>query len=149
MYRNLPGEGGYDYLLHHPGWTETVPLARVDGHFMGPGLCWAELLAVAGEGARLDPHTFLLLLPIMSDADLPSNAADVLATMLTACGATGEIEELAQVLLEKQGCWGPRHWTLTPAGRISESRYALRSPGQMPADVLALVTSLLGSGGRA
>ncbi|MEH1166992.1 hypothetical protein V6V47_16560 [Micromonospora sp. CPCC 205539] len=150
LYRNLPGEGGYDYLLHHPDWTATVPLARVEGCFMGPGLCWTELLAVAhkaaeaGSAPRPDPHTFLLLLPIMSDADLPLDADDVLAAMLTACGASGETGALARILLEEQGCWGPQRWTLTPAGRISETRYAFRRPGAMSSDMLAQVSLLLG-----
>lgn len=155
VYRNLPGEGGYDYLLHHPEWKATVPLARVEGCFRGPGLCWPELLTVAhtaaeaGSVPRLDPHTFLLLLPIMSDADLPLDAADVLAAMLNACGPAGETGALARILLEKQGCWGPQHWTLTPAGRISEARHAFRSPGVMSPDTLAQVSLLLGSGGDA
>ncbi|WP_406066013.1 hypothetical protein [Micromonospora sp. NBC_00860] len=155
LYRNLPGEGGYDYLLHHPDWKATVPLARVEGCFRGPGLCWPELLAVAhkaaeaGSAPRLDPHTFLLLLPIMSDADLPLDADDVLAAMLTACGAAGETGVLARILLEEQGCWGPQHWTLTPAGRISETRYAFRRPGAMSSDMLAQVSLLLEPHGNA
>ncbi|WP_046564001.1 hypothetical protein [Micromonospora sp. HK10] len=155
VYRNLPGEHGYDYLLHHPAWTATVPLATVEGCFRGPGLCWPELLAVAqtaaaaGSSLRLDPHTVLLLLPIMSDADLPPDAEGVLAAMLTACGATGETGMLARVLLGKQGCWGPQRWTRTPGGRISETRYAFRKPGAMSQDMLAQVSSLLGAGGDA
>ncbi|MEU7803955.1 hypothetical protein AB0B10_32340 [Micromonospora arborensis] len=145
LYRNLPGEGGYDYLLHHPDWKATVPLARVEGCFRGPGLCWPELLAVAqkaveaGSAPRLDPHTFLLLLPIMSDADLPLDADDVLAAMLTACGAAGETGALARILLEEQGCWGPQHWTLTPAGRISETSAATGNVRPSEARVMIFV----------
>ncbi|MFD0782502.1 hypothetical protein ACFQZ8_00975 [Micromonospora azadirachtae] len=152
VYRNFPDDQGFDYLLHHPEWKTTVPLATVEGCFRGPGLCWSELLAVAhttaeaGSPLPFDPRIFLLLLPIMSDAELPSDADDVLAAMLTACGATGDTGALARILLEKQGCWGPQHWTLTPDGRISEFRHAFRHPAAMSSDALAQVTSLLRSG---
>jgi hypothetical protein len=112
-------------------------------------LAVAHRAAEAGSGPRLDPRTFLLLLPIMSDAELPPDADDVLAAMLTACGATGETRALARILLEQQGCWGRQRWILTPAGRISEGRYAYRCPGEMSSDMLAQVSLLLGAGGEA
>ncbi len=42
---NFPEDYGQDYLLHHPGWSDALRLASIEGHFMGPGICWPELLA--------------------------------------------------------------------------------------------------------
>ncbi|MFF4012592.1 hypothetical protein [Streptomyces sp. NPDC001717] len=41
---------GIDYLVHHPGWDAAETLAQDDGHFMGPGLSWADLTAIADNG---------------------------------------------------------------------------------------------------
>src|SRR6266536_3345389 len=72
VYRNFKEDSGYDYHLHHPGWAKPVLLATVEGHYLGPGLCWDELLAVSRSGAitgatlSAEGH-MLLLLPIMAD----------------------------------------------------------------------------------
>ena len=50
VYRALEGEAGIDYLVHHPRWEAAETLAQDDGHFMGPGLSWAELTAAADNG---------------------------------------------------------------------------------------------------
>src|SRR6266545_1358038 len=75
VYRNLKEDSGYDYHLHHPGWAKPVLLATVEGHYLGPGLCWDELLAVSRSGAITGATLsaegqMLLLLPIMADTDL-------------------------------------------------------------------------------
>lgn len=40
VYRNIDGDRGVDYLMHHPTWPAVETLAVDDGHFMGPGLAW-------------------------------------------------------------------------------------------------------------
>src|SRR6266511_867536 len=57
-----------------PG-AKPVLLATVEGHYLGPGLCWDELLAVSRSGAITGATLsaegqMLLLLPIMADTDL-------------------------------------------------------------------------------
>lgn len=44
-------EWGVDYLIHQPTWSEAETLAVVDGHFMGPGMAWPELLSAARQSA--------------------------------------------------------------------------------------------------
>lgn len=72
VYRNFDGDRGVDYLIHHPTWPRAETLAVDDGHFMGPGLAWPELLSAGRQpsvkranapGARL-----LLLFPALGHA---------------------------------------------------------------------------------
>ncbi|MFF2368878.1 hypothetical protein ACFVU0_40080 [Streptomyces sp. NPDC058122] len=66
VYRAFKEDEGIDYLLHHPDWDAAERLAQDDGHFMDPGLSWAELTATADNrlpgGSTTDPHARLLLL---------------------------------------------------------------------------------------
>ncbi|MDU0258480.1 hypothetical protein RVN83_36790 [Streptomyces sp. PU10] len=79
VYRTFEEDEGVDYLLHHPDWDLAELLATEEGHFMGPGLSWPELVAAAGNalpgGTTTDPHArLLLLLPALGD-DAPPNDA--------------------------------------------------------------------------
>jgi hypothetical protein len=151
VYRNLKEDSGYDYHLHHPGWAKPVLLATVEGHYLGPGLCWGELLAVtrsgAVTGAMLSPEgQMLLLLPIMADTDLPANAVDKLAAALQTFGASRQPRPLAQLLLDGQGMWGPQPWQMVGGMRISAaSRYATRSPEVLSDAILTEITMALGT----
>ncbi len=111
VYRTLTGEAGIDYLLHHPDWEEAEHLAQDDGHFMGPGLSWPELVAAADNalpgGSTTDPHArLLLLLPALGDDELPDDAVDRLTAALRACAGVEDPE-------------GPRS---RPAGRPGGAR---------------------------
>ncbi|MFG2260097.1 hypothetical protein [Streptomyces mirabilis] len=44
VYRTFADDTGIDYLLYHPDWDQAELLAQDDGHFMGPGLSWPELV---------------------------------------------------------------------------------------------------------
>lgn len=135
VYRNFVEDYGVDDLLHHPGWEAIVPLATVEGHYRGPGLCWPELLAAsrapAGAGEITSPDArMLLLLPIMSDADLPADAEDVLAAALAARGTTRNARALARLLLEEQEPWGPQRWRVEQSVRYQRIHLHLPPPGQ-------------------
>lgn len=154
VHRNLKGEAGTDYLLHHPDWDRAELLARNDGHFMGPGLSWPELTAAAGNGlpggSTTDPDSrLLLLLPAFGDLAVPDAAAERLAAALRARTAVENPEQLAATLLEDQGPCGPTHWTTTNDGqRVNDGHYSYRNPTNnfaLPTERLARVTAALAS----
>ncbi|MEH0639386.1 hypothetical protein QBA35_40235 [Streptomyces bottropensis] len=87
VVRTCVDDTGTDYLLHHPDWDRAELLTRDDGHFMGPGLSWTELVGAADNalpgGSTTDPHArLLLLLPALGDDELPDDAVDRLAVAL-------------------------------------------------------------------
>ncbi|MFF2548619.1 hypothetical protein ACFVUY_39500 [Kitasatospora sp. NPDC058063] len=155
VHRTVPDEAGIDYLVHHPDWERAEVLARIDGHFMSPGLSWPELIAAADHGPPAggtvaDPHArLLLLLPAFGDAATPPQAVDRLAAALRARLRMQAAEPLAAALLEGQGLAGPVRWTTTEDGaRVNDGRYSFRNPTNdfaLPGDRLARVsTSLAG-----
>ncbi|WP_369185788.1 hypothetical protein [Streptomyces sp. Y1] len=152
VHRTLDGDAGTDYLLHHPDWERAELLARDDGHFMGPGLSWPELVAIADNalpgGSTDDPHArLLLLLPAFGDDDLPDDAVDRLAAALRARTGAQAPEPLARALLDGQGPCGPAHWSTTGAGiRVNDGALSFRNPANafaLPPTRLARVTAAL------
>ncbi|GGV46772.1 hypothetical protein GCM10010495_75480 [Kitasatospora herbaricolor] len=93
VYRNLEGDYGTDYLLTHPGRGYAEQIASWDGDFSGTGLAWHELIRIADgpsladEGVQDTVTRFLLLLPLLTDPDVPEAASARLITALTAIGA--------------------------------------------------------------
>jgi hypothetical protein len=134
VYRAFEGDGGIDYLLYHPDWDAAERLAQDDGHFMGPGLSWAELTAAADNqlpgGSTVDPDArLLLLLPAFGDDNLPDGAVDRLAAALRARTRIEAPERLAAALLEDQGPCGPASWTTADGGYpINDGGYSFRNP---------------------
>jgi hypothetical protein len=137
VYRTFEEDEGVDYLLHHPDWDRTELLATEEGHFMGPGLSWPELVAAAGNalpgGTTTDPHArLLLLLPALGDDAPPDDAKDRLAAALRARAKAEAADTLAAALLEAQGLWGPARWTTTERGvRINDGEYSVRNPANL------------------
>ncbi|GAA2444068.1 hypothetical protein [Streptomyces glaucus] len=133
VYRNLEGEHGLDYLVHHPAWPEAETLAVVDGHFMGPGLSWPELVSAARqpvtEGAGGPDARLLLLFPALGDARPPDDAAPVLTAALAALTVIEEPAEVARMLLEEQGLWEPARWRTADGVRINDGGHSYRNPG--------------------
>jgi hypothetical protein len=107
VYRNMDGDRGVDYLIHHPDWSKAKPLAVDEGHFMGPGLAWPELLGVArqpsAEGVADTDARLLLLFPALGDARLPDDAVSVLTAALAARTVMEEPADVAQMLSGSQG----------------------------------------------
>jgi len=87
-----------------------------DGHFMGPGTAWPELLSAArqpaAEGADDSDARLLLLFPTLGDALPPDDAAVAPTAALAALTLIEEPAEEARTLLEQQGQWAPAHWRL-------------------------------------
>lgn len=155
VYRNIEGEHGVDYLIHHPAWATAETLAVDDGHFMGPGMAWPELLSVARQpaaGGVDDPHARLLLLfPTLGDARLPDGATGPLTAALTALTAIEEPGEVASALLEHQGQWDPAHWRSADGVRVNDGGHSYRNPGNafaLPEGRLREISDAL-NGGKA
>jgi hypothetical protein len=153
VYRNVEGDRGVDYLIHHPAWPAAETLAIEDGHFMGPGMAWPELLSAAQQPATEgvdDPDARLLLLfPTLGDAQLPDDAAVVLTTALTALTLIEEPAEVARMLLENQGQWTPAHWRLADGVRINDGGHSYRNPGNafaLPEGRLLEISNALNGG---
>lgn len=151
VYRAFDEDEGIDYLLHHPDWDAAEHLARDEGHFMGPGLSWAELTAAADNGlpggSTTDPHArLLLLLPAFGDDTVPDGAVERLAAALYARTRIEAPERLAAALLGDQGPYGPTHWATAEGGYpINDGGHSFRNPTNR----FAWSTSRLARVGRA
>ncbi|MCH0538590.1 hypothetical protein I3F58_03250 [Streptomyces sp. MUM 203J] len=132
VYRNLGGDQGVDYLISHPTWPVAETLAVDDGHFMGPGAAWPELLSAARqpaqEGVGDTDARLLLLFPTLGDARLPDDAAVPLTAALAALTLIEEPAEVAGMLLENQGQWEPAHWRLADGVWINDGGHSYRNP---------------------
>ncbi|MGW0855837.1 hypothetical protein [Streptomyces sp. NPDC002690] len=134
VYRTFEDDPGVDYLLHHPDWEQAEHLASDEGHFMGPGLSWPELVAAADSGlpggSTTDPDARLLLLfPAFGDEDVPEDAAERLVAALRARTGVDDPEALAVALLDDQGPCGPVAWRTTRDGvRVGEGSHSFRNP---------------------
>ncbi|WP_189862948.1 hypothetical protein [Streptomyces poonensis] len=153
VYRNIEGEHGVDYLIHHPAWSTAEVLAVDDGHFMGPGMAWPELLSAARQpatGGVADPDARLLLLfPTLGDALLPDDATTALTTALTALTVIEEPAEVASMLLDNQGQWTSAHWWLAGGVCINDGGHSYRNPGNtfaLPAGRLLEISNALNGG---
>ncbi|MFD3842717.1 hypothetical protein ACFWWC_41780 [Streptomyces sp. NPDC058642] len=93
IYRNLVGDYGTDYLLTHPDRSYAQQIASWEGDFSGTGLTWHELVRIAdnpsaaAEGVQDTAARLLLILPLLSDRDLPDAAPARLTAALTSIGA--------------------------------------------------------------
>ncbi|WP_225801887.1 hypothetical protein [Streptomyces sp. NK15101] len=154
IYRNIEGEHGVDYLVHHPAWPAAETVAVDDGHFMGPGMAWPELLSAARQPATRgidDPDARLLLLfPTLGDALLPDDASVALTAALAALTVIEEPAEVAGMLLEKQGQWAPAHWRRADGVWINDGGHSYRNPGNafaLPRGRLREISNALNCGG--
>ncbi|MEU1176624.1 hypothetical protein ABZ464_03065 [Streptomyces sp. NPDC005820] len=135
-YRAVEDEAWVDFLVDHPAWARVERIARDDGHFMGPGLSWPELVAVAdapsADAAGADSHArLLLLLPAFGDDAIPAEAVERPARALGLRVGVADPWELATALLESQGPAGAVRWTTSDTGvRINDGRCSIRNPAQ-------------------
>ncbi|MBV1949088.1 hypothetical protein [Streptomyces sp. BV129] len=93
IHRNLVGDYGIDYLLTHPGQSHAQQIANWEGDLSGTGLAWHELVRIAdspspaAEGIEDTAARLLLVLPLLSDPDVPEVAPVRLSAALTSAGA--------------------------------------------------------------
>jgi len=132
VYRNIDGDRGVDYLMHHPTWSAVETFVVDDGHFMGPGMAWPELLSAArqpaSEGVADTDARLLLLFPTLGDARLPDDATVALTTALAVLTVIEEPAEVASMLLENQGQWEAPHWRSADGVWINDGGHSYRNP---------------------
>jgi hypothetical protein len=103
IYRNLDGDYGTDYLLILPGRSYVEQIASWDGDFSGTGLTWRELIRIAdspsfaAEGVQDAAVRFLLLLPLLTDPDVPEAAS---ARLIAALAVVGAPQDTASITAE-------------------------------------------------
>ncbi|MGI5484705.1 hypothetical protein [Streptomyces lavendofoliae] len=103
IYRNLDGDYGTDYLLIHPGRSCAEQIASWDGDFSGTGLIWRELIRIAdspsfaADDVQDTGIRFLLLLPLLTDPDMPETAS---ATLMAALAVVGAPQDTASIAAE-------------------------------------------------
>ncbi|MFJ3766231.1 hypothetical protein ACWEPZ_15125 [Streptomyces sp. NPDC004288] len=101
IYRNLDGDYGTDYLLTRSGRSCVEQIASWDGDFSGTGLTWRELIRIAdspsfaADGVHDTAVRFLLLLPLLSDPDVPESASARIAAALAVAGAPRDTASIA------------------------------------------------------
>ncbi|MFJ6581169.1 hypothetical protein ACIQMY_34980 [Streptomyces sp. NPDC091368] len=101
IYRNLDGDYGTDYLLTRSGRSCVEQIASWDGDFSGTGLTWRELIRIAdspsfaADGVHDTAVRSLLLLPLLSDPDVPESASARIAAALAVAGAPGDTASIA------------------------------------------------------
>lgn len=155
VYANWEDQNNVDFFIRHPKWGRLGHLGQCGADEAGPGLSWTELLTLAtstqedGEGLTNPFERFLLLLPMLGDADMPGDAPDTVARALSHCGIRAEAAgDLAAILLgEQDPASGPR-WTSTGDNPIAvcSSPYSPRrvplALGITPDQAHALATAL-------
>ncbi|MFB7554874.1 hypothetical protein [Streptomyces brevispora] len=93
IYRNLVGDYGIDYLLTHPGRSYAQQIASWEGDLSGTGLTWHELVRIAdtpspaAEGVEDTAARLLLVLPLLTEPDVPEEAPARLSAALASAGA--------------------------------------------------------------
>ncbi|MFF5507108.1 hypothetical protein ACFY4Q_03015 [[Kitasatospora] papulosa] len=103
IYRNLYGDYGTDYLLYLPGRSRVERIASWDGDFSGTGLTWRELIRItdspslAAEGVQATAIRCLLLLPLLTDPDVPESAS---ARLIAALAVVGAPQDTASITAE-------------------------------------------------
>ncbi|MHB0911677.1 hypothetical protein ACYCCF_30930 [Streptomyces argenteolus] len=101
IYRNLDGDYGTDYLLTYPGRSCAEQIASWDCDFSGTGLTWRELIRIAdspsfaADGVQDTAIRFLLLLPLLTDPDMPETASARLMAALAVVGAPQDTASIA------------------------------------------------------
>jgi len=148
VWRNFEDVSGWDYLLAGRDFADPVALAQLDGHFRGPGMCWAEVVKVANQApAPLDrARRLLLLLPMLGDADLPIESTNLVSAALAQVGAQRNQDTVAAELLAgSRRFWGNPSWDEHNGFTICLGHHSFRGPSASP-HLLRAVSSALGDG---
>ncbi|MEV8626470.1 hypothetical protein [Streptomyces sp. NPDC051079] len=125
IYRNRDGDYGTDYLLTHPGRSYVEQIASWNDDFSGTGLTWLELIRIAdnpsraAEGAQDTATRLLLVLPLLTEPDMPETASASLVADLTVVGAPQDTASIAAEHLLAQLTRRSRHdstWTSPLSG---------------------------------
>jgi hypothetical protein len=145
LWRNFDDDAGLDYLLTNSDSGQLVRVASLEGCCRGPALSWQELVAVAQlPDPQLTPaERLLMLLPAMTDASMPANAAVIVAEAVTAVGGHRHAEEVANELLTaNRHYWGPTEWRDSDGVLVCLGEYSVRRIGGPWADRQLIMAAL-------
>jgi hypothetical protein len=128
VYRNFPDDAGIDFLVTSDLGGTAIAIAAVEGHFRGPGLCWAELQALAGmpDPVHSPTQRLVLALPSLGDTGRPADAVTVVTDALRSIGAVGDAGALAAELIESPTMFGHATWAIRQGVRMCLGRHAVR-----------------------
>lgn len=131
VFRNFADDDGVDYVVDPGQGRDCIQIAAVEGHFLGPGISWDELHAIAnaGDGPLEKARRMLLLAPMYADGQHVERAAEMFARSLREVGATGDPADLARLLAEGGTMWGEPEWFLGDDGAWTcEGELSYRNP---------------------
>ncbi len=121
-----------DYVLQAADDSDGTRIAAVEGNFVGPGISWPELLRATWLGCAADPDArarqLLFMIAMLGDADAGTEAVAVVAEAFSVIGATGEVDALAQALVNENAMWELPRWTIDPTGSlVCDGNYSPRN----------------------
>ncbi|GGN61856.1 hypothetical protein GCM10011579_028560 [Streptomyces albiflavescens] len=138
VYANFEDLNNVDFFVRHPEWGRLGYLGQYGADEASPGLSWTELTVLAEaaqdkrEGLTDGSQRLLLLLPMLGDADMPSEARPMVAQALSRCGIRSDAaDELATALLGEQEPDGEPRWTVTTDNPIAVCSSS-NSPRRIP-----------------
>lgn len=159
VYANFDDANNVDFFVRHHEWGRVGYLGQCGADEAGPGLSWTELATLAeaaqdsGEGLTDSSQRLLLLLPMLGDAEMPSEAIHIVAQALTHCGIRPDAaDELATVLAGDQEADSEPRWTVTADSPIAvcssphSPRHIPLALGITPTQAQALADALNGRG---
>ncbi|MFE0384321.1 hypothetical protein ACFW1F_09575 [Streptomyces bungoensis] len=159
VYANFHDVNNVDFFVRHPQWGRLGYFGQCGADEAGPGLSWQELAILAqatqesSEGLTDVSQRLLLLLPMLGDADMPTEARHMVAQALAHCGIrTDAADKLATILVGEQEPDSEPRWTVTTDSPLAvcSSSYSPRhiplALGITPSQAQALADALNGRG---
>ncbi|MGW5328894.1 hypothetical protein [Streptomyces sp. NPDC004014] len=159
VYANFDDANNVDFFVRHPQWGRLGYLGQCGADEAGPGLSWTELATLAeaaqdsSEGLTDSSQRLLLLLPMLGDAEMPSEARHMVGQALIRCGIRSDsADELATVLVGEQEADSQPRWAVMTDSPIAvcSSPYSPRhiplALGISPSQAQALAGALTGRG---
>ncbi|MFG2416918.1 hypothetical protein [Streptomyces goshikiensis] len=124
---NHPDDGGNLYFVTHPEWGgRQGHLATISPHHQaGPGLSWGELIRIAANPDLTAPGIhdpdvrLLLLLPILGDVALPSDAANMVSSALARTGMQADNASRVAEMILWNPIWEPAQWEFRARSPLS------------------------------
>jgi len=129
-----------EFVVRHPDWGRLGYLGDFGPEPRGPGLSWAELIAIAearpsdgaAEAGLSDPaQRLLLLLPMLGDAATPADASTVVAQALVRCGMSADVAPRFAAELIGSDMSGKPSWSAGPDNPVPVCSWH-NSPRQVP-----------------
>ena len=149
--RNFPEDAGVDYVLQIADYSDAIRIAAVEGSFVGPGVSWPELRKATWLGSAADADSrarqLLFMIAMLGDSDAGTDAVQTVAEALSVIGAAGDVDALAEALVNENAMWELPRWTIDAAGSlVCDGDYSPRNKNSkvaLSAQALADITRTL------